>query len=136
LDRCVDYDRTPSIPRGLADDVAADHDDQLSLTCIRCAAGCGRIIATLTTSGLFERLTTVLEDLTDGRLRDLVEAAYDLIIRSEALPDPARRRRCAEQFMVEAVQAYEATDAVSLLTIHCSKGLKYHAHRHASSVPG
>jgi hypothetical protein len=74
--------------------------------------------------------------LTDGRLRDLVEAAYDLIIRSEALPDPAGRRGCAEQFMVEAVQAYEATDAVSLLTIHRSKGLKYHAHRHASSVPG
>jgi superfamily I DNA/RNA helicase len=76
--------------------------------------------------GLFDRLTEVLENLTDGRLKDLVDTADDLAVRAEAFQARLSTAVVQSNSWWDAAEAYEATEAVSLLTIHRSKGLEYH----------
>lgn len=109
------------------DDLAAHHDDQLSvyLRTLRtwlhthpCSAD--------NVAELCEHLSTALADLTDGHLGGLVDTPDDLAIRAEAFH--TRLKETAEQATSwwDATQAYEAAAAVPLLTIHRSKGLEYH----------
>lgn len=75
---------------------------------------------------LIELLRAALDDLTGGHLIGLADNPEDLATR-----DTAFRARLTDVIpdsdsWSDAARAYESADAVSLLTIHRSKGLEYH----------
>jgi superfamily I DNA/RNA helicase len=71
-------------------------------------------------------LIDVIGSVTEGRYRNMFDTADDLAVRVESFE--ARLRDVSDDAMswAEAIDAYEAADAVPLLTIHRSKGLEYH----------
>jgi len=111
----------------LADEIAAHYDDQLSVhlhtlrTWLR-----SHSCSTDNVADLFQQLTAALVDLTDGHLGGLVDVPDDLAIRAEAFQSRLKAVVAQSTSWWEAAHAYEAADAVSLLTIHRSKGLEYH----------
>lgn len=111
----------------LADEIAAHHDDQLSvhLRTLRtwlhthsCSAD--------NVAELCEHLGTALSALTDGHLSSLVDTPDDLAIRAEAFHTRLKETVAESTSWWDAAEAYEAAGAVPLLTIHRSKGLEYH----------
>ena len=75
---------------------------------------------------LIELLRAILEDLTDGHLTSLVDSPDDLPIRDEAFRVRLSTVVAETDSWWKAADTYESVDAVSLLTIHRSKGLEYH----------
>jgi hypothetical protein len=73
------------------------------------------------TEGLFARIEHRRDDLTS-----LVDSPEDLSIRDEAFQVRLSTVVAETDSWWEAADAYESVDAVSLLTIHRSKGLEYH----------
>lgn len=71
-------------------------------------------------------LVELVDAATEGRHRNLVDTSDDLTVRCEAFE--ARLKDVCEGAgsWRDAIDAYEAVDAVPLLTIHRSKGLEYH----------
>lgn len=75
---------------------------------------------------LSEALTELAMEVTNGRFRSLVDTDDDYEIRIEAFAARLKSACDGASSWLEAVDAYEASEAVSLLTIHRSKGLEYH----------
>jgi superfamily I DNA/RNA helicase len=111
----------------LADDVAAYRDDQLS-ACLRGIRSwmLAHPCTVDNVTDLLSELTSALETLTDGQLIGLVDTPDDLAIRSDAVQARLSAVASYSDSWWDACHAYEAADAVSLLTIHRSKGLEYH----------
>jgi hypothetical protein len=111
----------------LADERAAYSDDQLSkhLKALRVWLQdhpCSKDHV----AELFEMLKSSLETLTNGQLGGLVDGPDELAIRHEAFLSRLSSVVAHCNSWWDVVSAYEASDAVSLLTIHRSKGQEYH----------
>ena len=76
---------------------------------------------------LTDLLAQLIADVTDGRHRNLVDTADDFQVRLDAFRIRLTAVCHGAASWRDAVAAYEARDAVPLLTIHRSKGLEYHA---------
>ncbi len=75
---------------------------------------------------LSSRLNELVDTVTDGRHRNMVDTAGDLTMRNEAFDKRLEAACEGQSSWLGAVDAYEAAEAVPLLTIHRSKGLEYH----------
>jgi superfamily I DNA/RNA helicase len=111
----------------LADEVAAHRDDRLSASVRALRSWLGSHGCDVdNVPELIELLRAILEDLTDGHLTSLVDSPDDLPIRDEAFRVRLSTVVAETDSWWKAADAYESVDAVSLLTIHRSKGLEYH----------
>lgn len=75
---------------------------------------------------LADLLAQLVADVTDGRHRNLVDTAEDFQVRLDAFRIRLTAACHGAASWHAAAAAYEARDAVPLLTIHRSKGLEYH----------
>ncbi len=75
---------------------------------------------------LIELLRAALDDLTGGHLIGLADNPEDLATRDAAFRARLTDVIADSDSWLDAARAYESADAVSLLTIHRSKGLEYH----------
>jgi superfamily I DNA/RNA helicase len=71
-------------------------------------------------------LIELVDAVTEGRHRNLVDTSDDLAVRGEAFEARLKDVCGSAASWRDAIDAYEAADAVPLLTIHRSKGLEYH----------
>jgi superfamily I DNA/RNA helicase len=79
-----------------------------------------------TVDSVVEVLTRLLAELTDGRIRSLADTADDFETRLDAFRTRLKTVSNDAVSWRAVAEAYEARDAVPLLTIHRSKGLEYH----------
>ncbi|CQD24755.1 ATP-dependent DNA helicase PcrA [Mycobacterium lentiflavum] len=71
-------------------------------------------------------VTEMISVITDGRIYNLADTADDFQVRQDAFRMRLKTACADAGSWRAAVTAYEARDAVPLLTIHRSKGLEYH----------
>lgn len=72
-------------------------------------------------SDLVALLISVVESVTAGRYRNMFDTADDLVVRTDAFEARLQDVAGGATSWAEAIDDYEAADAVPLLTIHRSK---------------
>lgn len=72
-----------------------------------------------------DQISRFLNDSTAGHM-SMVDRPEDITVRADAFKARFRFVATESESWSEAVDAYEGNDAISLLTIHRSKGLEYH----------